>query len=134
MVTLLQQRMDKCTTEQFWAVTTLTGLNLFIISEKRNIVRVLQKTSIIGVLPNWFILSIVTVATFYGAYFIIQRHISYYQYRADLAKLLQGEKDVPDFLKKCPDKWKGHSLSGVLFHTGWIIALWLMDLFAYIVV
>jgi len=126
--------MDKCTTEQFWAVTTLTGLDLSIISEKRNIIRVLQSTSIIGVPPNWFILSIVTAATIYSAIFIVHRHISYYRHRADLTKLLQGEKDVPDFLKKCPDKWRGHSPSGILFYNGWIVALWLMDFFAYIAV
>ena len=28
---LLQQRMDKCTTEQFWAVAMVTGLDAFVL-------------------------------------------------------------------------------------------------------
>ncbi len=112
---LLQQRADKCTTEQFWAVATLSGMNAFVIAQKKDL---------LTALPAWAVILIITVPTIYGTYYVIHRHTSYYVYRAALAKLLQNEADAPAFLKKCPPTWKGKSLSGVVFYVMWIVGLW----------
>ena len=46
-VKILHQRMDKCTTEQFWASSTLTALNAFLLA---------QKSRFLEIAPIWLIL------------------------------------------------------------------------------
>ncbi|OIP27287.1 MAG: hypothetical protein CO103_07510 [Chloroflexi bacterium CG_4_9_14_3_um_filter_45_9] len=123
IVSILQQRMDKQTSEQFWAVTALTGMNAFVMS---------QQEKIIAVLPSWAVFRAITFATGYGVYYLIDRHKRYYFYRAELANLLQDEQDVPDFLKTCPDTLKGRSLVGIIFYVSWILGMWLPSLIVYL--
>jgi hypothetical protein len=35
IVPILQQRMDKCTNEQFWATGAIIGLNAFLLSQNK---------------------------------------------------------------------------------------------------
>ena len=123
IVSLLQQWADKCTTEQFWAVATLTGMNAFVITQKKDL---------LAASPTWAIIVVITILTIYGTYYVIHRHASYFFFRAELAKLLEGEADAPDFLKTCPPIWKGSSLSGVIFYVMWIVGLWLLSVIATI--
>ena len=119
IINLLQQWADKCTAEQFWAVATLTGMNAFVITQKRDL---------LDVSPAWAVIAVVTILTIYGTYYVIHRHVSYYFFRAELAKLLGDEEEAPEFLKKCPPVWKGSSLSGVVFYVVWIVSLWVLSI------
>jgi len=107
IVSLLQQRMDKCTTEQFWAVAALLAADGFIVD---------KRDALIAALPWWLLLVFVTIASAYGIWFIVQRHIGYYRYRDDLAVLLAHERDVPEFLRHEPRRHSLNTLSGVTFY------------------
>jgi lysylphosphatidylglycerol synthetase-like protein (DUF2156 family) len=107
IVPLLQQRMDKCTTEQFWAVAALLAADGFIVD---------KRAVLVAALPRWLLLVFVTVAGAYGVWFIVQRHIGYYRYRDDLAVLLAPEKDVPEFLRHEPRPHSLNRFSGVTFY------------------
>lgn len=39
---VLQQRMDTCTTEQFWAVGAITGLDAFLLTQAAQVKLVVQ--------------------------------------------------------------------------------------------
>ena len=112
IIPLLQQRMDKCTTEQFWAVAALTAADGFAITSAKSIVAAVTRCSVLFVL---------TIAVVWGVLFIIGRHRAYYKNRAAMVTLLQGEQDVPDFLKTPADPWSFNSLSGVVFYVGWVV-------------
>jgi hypothetical protein len=115
IVSLLQQRMDKCTTEQFWAVATLTGMSAFLITQARVLSAILH--------PRYLLL-MVTIATAYGTYFVIHRHQAYYFFQSLQADMIREDDNVPDYLKDPHPAWKGGSLSGVVFYVGWIIGVW----------
>lgn len=119
IVIILQQRMDKCTSEQFWAVALLTGIHAFIISQRENLA---------ATFPDWIIISVISIVTLYGIWFIIHRHISFYSLRDRMVEILKEEKDIPESLKKCPSKWRWPQLSGVLFYAGWSLIIWLGNL------
>lgn len=106
--------MDKCTNEQFWAVATISGMDGFALTEGK---------TLIATLPNWALAFLVSVATAYAVWFVIQRHQGYYFYRSQLVALLTDEKDVPSFLRT-PPRSKSNILSGVTFYVGWVIGLW----------
>ena len=124
IVSILQQRMDKCTSDQFWAVGFLTGLNAFVILQKR--------TNALASVPCWAILLGTTVFTVYGAYYIIACHRNFYLYRSEQAKLLRVEPYVPDFLKRCPSPRELSSLRGVGLYVLWISLMWLATLITYL--
>jgi hypothetical protein len=114
IVSLLQQRMDKCTTEQFWAVAILTGSDVFIITQAQNLaVKICYGILLVGI----------SVATVWGVGFIIERHCGWYRSRVALASLLQNEPDVPRGLKTSPNFWDWKSLVfGVGFYVVWVLA------------
>lgn len=109
---ILQSRMDKCTNEQFWATGAITGLYAFLLT---------QSSTISKDIPNWAVLGTCVGVAAYGIYFVIHRHISFYELLASLAKLLNDEPTAPSSLKTCPNKWKGHALSGMAFYVGCIV-------------
>ena len=121
LVSLLQQRMDKCTTEQFWAVAALTGLNGFLIVQRREVN---------ALMPSPLVLGAIWTATVYGCYFVMLRHRHYYRCRADQAKLLESEADAPAFLRSAPSMRKTSSLVGVVFYSAWMIASAILGTFA----
>ena len=112
IIALLQQRMDKCTTEQFWAVASLTAADAFVVS---------GRDQLLQSLPRWVLLSLITFASAYGVLFVIQRHLGFYRNRDAMARLLADERDVPDFLRDEPRRRSFNSLSGVMFYVGWIL-------------
>lgn len=123
IVTLLQDRMGKCTTEQFWAVATISGMNAFVVTEK---------DKLIAIAPLWLTVLIITLATAYGCWFTVQRHMKYYFYRKELATYLKDEKHIPGFLKHVPAQHSYNTLSGVSFYIGWMIILWIMNMLALV--
>ena len=114
MISLLQQRMDKCTTEQFWAVAILTGTDVFIITQAQNLA---------AKMPYWILLLVISLVTVWGVCFIVERHFGWYRSRHVLASLLQNEPDVPERLKRFPNFWSLNSLAfGVGFYVVWVLA------------
>src|SRR6266849_222986 len=89
IISLLQQRMDKCTREQVWAVAALTAADGFLATHVADIA---------SKIPSCILLFAMTAATAWGIFIIVDRHFAYYKNRAALASLLEGEPDVPDFL------------------------------------
>ena len=112
LISLLQSRLDKCTTEQFWAVGVITGLSAFLISES---------TIIKEKLPYYSIIVVQLILSAYGIYFVVHRHISFYELEGELSCLLKDEEIAPKMLKEKHNPWEGHALSGVVFYTGWIL-------------
>jgi hypothetical protein len=75
-MSLYQRRMDKCTTEQFWIVALLGGMNGFIIAQKEAL------TSAVGV-PALVVA--VVCASLVGIVFVLSRHSIYRHYDRMLA-------------------------------------------------
>lgn len=122
LIAVLQQRMDKCTSEQFWACATLSGLNVFLL---------LQKDLVLSVPAGlWFGCSAVVILTAYGTFFIIHRHISYYKLQDSLISLLDDEEEVPQvFIRPGQQTVLQRilrsilALSGVTFYAVWPLVL-----------
>ncbi len=113
IIPLLQQRMDKCTREQFWAVAALTAADGFLATHVDDIA---------SKIPSCILLFAMTAATVWGILIIVDRHFAFYRNRAALASLLKGEPDVPDFLKAHGDPIRSlFTLSGVVFYLGWVV-------------
>ena len=53
--TILFERMNKCTTEQFWAVATVSGAHAFAM---------LQAPSLLAVLPRWLVILALALGTY----------------------------------------------------------------------
>jgi hypothetical protein len=90
IISLLQQRMDKCTREQVWAVAALTAADGFLATHVADIA---------SKIPSCILLFAMTAATAWGIFIIVDRHFAYYKNRAALASLLEGEPDVPRLFK-----------------------------------
>lgn len=112
IVSILQTRMDKCTTEQFWAVAAVTALNAYLLSEKH---------TISSSFPVWAVLGIVIAVAGYAIYFVVNRHIAYVTLGNGLADLLAEDESLPAFLREHHHPWKGHSVSGLVFYCGGIL-------------
>lgn len=123
LVSILQQKMDKCTTEQFWAVAVITGLNGFLIS---------QNSVIKSAIPGLAIVIAVTILTGYGIFYVIHRHESYYSFRSEQVEFLKDEIDIPPSLKWKPESLRKSCFTGVVFYVGWILTGWLATLTTYL--
>lgn len=127
LIVVLQQRMDKCTSEQFWACTTLTGLNGFLL---------LQGDLVLTFPPGmWWVCSLLVILTGYAIFFIIHRHISYYKLQNCFISLLEEEKALPE-LFTTPDQQTVLqrflrsilALSGVMFYVFWVLLLCVLNI------
>ena len=112
IVTILQQRMDKCTKEQFWATGAITGLNAFLLSHAE---------TIRALFSSWAILAVGTVICIYGVFYVVSRHIGYYAIREAMSELLRDEKNIPAFMTEKVNIWSGQSLIGLTFYVGLIV-------------
>ena len=72
IVPILQQRMDKCTNEQFWVTGAITGLNAFLLS---------QNETIRLFFPSWAILAVSTIIFISAGFYMLNRHVGYYATR-----------------------------------------------------
>ena len=123
-MSLLQQRMDKCTTEQFWAVASLTTLHGVLLLQHGDLPPGLS--AVLVVLAS-------TIATAHGVFFVVHRHRAYYTMRSAQAALLRDYPEAPEFLRSAPAPWKGAALTGVVFYVAWIVGGWLATMFVYCV-
>jgi len=81
-----QQRMDKCTTEQFWMVALLGGMNGFIIAQKELLSLALGTTALVAA---------VVIASLVGVVFVLSRHLVYRHYdQAITPHLAEASKRV----------------------------------------
>lgn len=71
LLELYQIRLDKCASEQFWAIALLGTMNGFIISKKQLLRESLGET---------LLKSAITLATLLGLVYIISRHFIYLYY------------------------------------------------------
>ena len=110
LISLIQSRMEKCTTEQFWATGAITGMAALLISESSK-----DPLNSYG----WIVSIVHLCLACYGCYFVIHRHFSYYELQRERAKLLKDE-DISPLLKSPGNPWRGHDLSGVVFYVLWI--------------
>ncbi len=122
LIGILQQRMDKCTTEQFWAVGAITGFNAFLLT---------QASLIKGVLPVWVVIATDAALAVYGLYFIISRHMGYFLIYNQLVELTRNVPEAPKLFKTCQSPWKGLNLSGVVFYCSWVILATAAAMFVY---
>jgi len=103
-----QQRLDKCTSEQFWAVALLASLCAFVL---------LQRSSLAPI-PAWIVGLGVALTTFAAAAFVYSRHRIYLFYDARLVELARGSgvgADLPHPAERTPSKRLALS-SGVVFY------------------
>jgi hypothetical protein len=107
LIGLLQRRMDKCTTEQFWAVAAVTGLGAFAV---------LNHGRIVAVYPKGLALATIAFFTLYSVAFIWSRHWHYYDHARELAIQLRGHAGVPDYIATPPEWNQRGSLWGVVFY------------------
>lgn len=112
LISLLQSRMDKCTTEQFWAVGVITGLSALLIS---------QSSIIQDKLPNYLVIVAQVILSAYGICFVVHRHVSFCKLERELSLLLKNETNAPKMFKQKHDWWEWCTLSGVVFYTVWIL-------------
>ena len=122
IVTILQHRMDKCTNEQFWATGAITGLTAFLLS---------QNETICLFFSRWAILAVSTVICISGIFYVHSRHVGYYATRKAMAKLLQDEKNIPDFMTNKVNIWTACSLIGFTFYSGIIVVGWIGVIIVY---
>ncbi len=111
LINLIQARMDKCTTEQFWVTGAITGMAVALISESLN-----------GPLESYplIVIGVQIFLAIWGVYFVIYRHWSFYNLekkQAVLAKKVGAES----YIERNGSLWRGHSLSGVGFYVLWIV-------------
>ena len=111
LLSILQQRMDKCTTEQFWAIAALTTLYAAIIT-KREI--------FLPGIPKWVVAIALSTTAFYGLFFVFHRHKAFYDYRKDFAELLEQCSFAPRFMKEARSAWEVRQFTGLLFYCAWI--------------
>ncbi|MHC4298822.1 MAG: hypothetical protein ACYS7Y_16210 [Planctomycetota bacterium] len=112
VVSILQQRMDKCTSEQFWIVAAITGMDAFLLSQRSTITAYINTVAILAVLA---------IVTVYGVLFVVHRHKAYYDNRDLMQTLLKNESDVPDSMKFEVNAWSLSELTGVTFYASWVL-------------
>ena len=64
LIQIYQQRMDKCTTEQFWAVALLAAMCGFILLQKKSLFMI----------PHFLVGTAVIIVTIAAALYIYSRH------------------------------------------------------------
>jgi len=111
LLQIFQQRMDKCTNEQFWAVATLSAFYAGLLSNP----------SLSAGLAKWLIAIVLSAASFYGVFFVVNRHKAYYDYRKDFADLLKDCTFAPRVLKEARSAWDLSRFSGLFFYSSWIL-------------
>jgi hypothetical protein len=110
LVGIHQQRMDRCQSEQYWAIAALAATNAFVLSEKEAFLAYLSRESLLAVLC---LLSVACTV------FVIARLHSYYLYRNDLADLISSEDKsepffAPKYIKEKKDMLSGNGTAWIL--------------------
>lgn len=101
LVEISQQRMDRCQSEQMWALAAYAAACAFVISEKDAFLDGFSRDRLlVG-------LGIAGAATLV---FVLERKWEYYRYRNDMARLVKDEADAPGYMKKEKSPWCWNSL------------------------
>lgn len=115
-LSVLQARMDKCTTEQFWAITTFATFSLGVIAKP-------IRDSLEGTFPEWLIVFLVLLVGTFSLLYLVDRHLEYTRMWHSMARFLQG-RSVPDafgFRAQSPSRRPG--LSGVTLYSWYILLI-----------
>ena len=119
--------MDKCTTEQFWVVVAMNGVNAFVIANLENISSLeLSTNAIVAVL--WALASV-------SFLYVLSRHFMYYKLKTAQADLFTKADDLKEFFETRTKKGKPKysflfkksrlsalfSLTGTGIYTAWIV-------------
>lgn len=112
-INILQRRMDKTTTEQFWIVALIYGLNGVLI---------FKKAVIISFLNRWVIIIFSLFLTIIGTVYILQRMKTYIEASKEISRLVTNEKDAPNYMRH-PSRWGGISPLG---YGVYIIVIWIV--------
>ena len=122
-IMIIQHRMDKCGSNQLWAVATLTGLAIFSVT---------QKSTLINVMPQWFIFSSIIGFTIFAIGYVIFCHHTYYKNLEILVSMVSNDPDCPDFLKTTRKPWEPRSFIGSGFYLLWIVMAGLISIVSII--
>jgi hypothetical protein len=110
LISILQQRMDKCTSQQFWSVTTASGITFFYLSHAQEIGMPFLKLAILAILViNWL--------------YIANAHIVYYSNQSIQARLISEGNTSAKELEKSGNPSSKNLLHGVALFTIWIVVL-----------
>jgi hypothetical protein len=120
-IDILQRRMDKTATEQFWVVALIYGLNGVLI---------FKKVAIISFLNKWVIITFSLFVTIIGTVYILQRMKTYIEATKEISQLISNEKDAPDSMRH-PSRWGGISPLGYGFYIFVIWVVWVATLIRY---
>lgn len=112
LATLYQRRMDRCQSEQIWAIAAYAGINTIVISESEKFQSSFEPCNVV------WVLGIIGFLTFL---FVIERLHGYYNYRNDLAKLLKDEEFADEHIKDVRPKKNFNSFIWVIVFIGSIV-------------
>ena len=122
-ITLIQHRMDKCGSNQLWAVATVTGLAVFTVT---------QKSTLTNTLPTWIIIASIAGLTICAIGYVLHRHHTYYKNSEVLVSILKNDPECPDLLKNCRKPWEFITFIGSGFYLGWIIGAGIISIVSII--
>jgi len=112
LLSMLQQKMDGCARDQFWAVAAVSGLNGLLVSKAGDLE---------GLVPTLALFCAVLPAGAYAVYYIIHRHKSYYRYSEVVADLIADEESVPAWMKVVRRPREVGTWLGTAFYVYWVI-------------
>jgi len=120
---ILQTRMDKCTTEQFWMVMAMTGVNGLVIASPAEI----AKTGIHAV-----VLAIVLGLAAAGAFlYLLSRHKMFFALRAEQLAIFDSDEELhayyknrarPEFMKPEGQRVWWFGMTGIVMYSAWVLA------------
>lgn len=90
MLLFLYSRMDRCMNEHLWSVTTVSAFNGVCIS---------ASSSKSFLIPGVAVAIFAAIMTAYGVYFLINRHIMFYDIRKETVAILEKYENVPGFMR-----------------------------------
>jgi hypothetical protein len=77
---------------------------------------------LISKMPWWFLLGVMTLATVWGVFVVVDRHFAFYRNRNAMALLLESDQNVPGFLQRhVKPLGSFYTLAAVLFYVGWVV-------------
>lgn len=112
IATLIQSQMDKTTTEQFWAVSALTGFSALVL---------IEYDSITTHIHPYAIIIVQLVLLIYGIYYLIHRHNTYYKLEKERSEIFKEYPDAPETLKKYSKPSEIKTWTGTFFYVLWIL-------------
>jgi hypothetical protein len=101
LVDLYQHRMDRCQSEQFWAVAVYAAVNGFVVTQGDRIIPAIQR--------GYLLFALLIVGAL-GLVFVYERLAGYYNYRNQIAQLLANETEADAFIKTRKSIWNPNGI------------------------